>query len=152
MCSPARVVSPACGLQLSVMESLSAPRLVQMRIFVPPFAPHTVVSPVDGTVSSLGVVPGRRLPAFLTVASRVNRRLVVTIESVGGRFTVALIAGLTTGVLKASVERGQRVLRGQPLGKMVYGSCVEFTGPFTPSVGVGRTRFLRRGTAIGWTR
>jgi phosphatidylserine decarboxylase len=89
---------------------------------------HVNRSPLDGLVKSTLYTAGGHYPAFLNIASK-NQRNEIVIGTVSGDVAVSQIAGALVRRIACYVKPGDRVVRGQRIGMIHFGSRVEVTIP-----------------------
>ncbi len=161
------LVSPADGM-VSMVATVPVPRqlagegalgeLVATRvsIFMNVFDVHVNRAPCAGTVSRIVYVPGKFLNADLDKASDDNERQYFLIErSDGARVGFTQIAGLVARRIVRFVDPGERVVAGQRVGLIRFGSRVDVYLPAGFAVEVlpgqrtvaGETVLARRGGA-----
>jgi len=164
------LVSPADGM-VSMVATVAVPRqlagegalteLVATRvsIFMNVFDVHVNRAPCAGTVGRIVYVPGKFLNADLDKASDDNERQYFLIERADGtRVGFTQIAGLVARRIVRFVDPGERVVAGQRVGLIRFGSRVDVYLPagYTPEVlpgqrcVAGETVLARRG-GIGVT-
>jgi len=99
------------------------PTATMMRIFLSPLDVHVQRSPIEGTVTEIKYERGRKLPAFSKRAWQ-NENAQVTINSKIGPVKVVLIAGILARRIRLFIEEGQKIEKGQRIGKILLGSQV----------------------------
>jgi phosphatidylserine decarboxylase len=161
------LVSPADGM-VSMVATVPVPRqlagdggigeLVATRVsvFMNVFDVHVNRSPLAGTVSRIAYVPGKFLNADLDKASDDNERQYFIVEgSDGTRVGFTQIAGLVARRIVRFVDPGERVVAGQRVGLIRFGSRVDVYLPAGYGVEVlpgqrcvaGETILARRGSS-----
>ncbi len=131
------LMSPADGM-VSMVATVAVPRqlagdggigeLVATRVsvFMNVFDVHVNRSPLAGTVSRIAYVPGKFLNADLDKASDDNERQYFIVEgSDGTRVGFTQIAGLVARRIVRFVDPGERVVAGQRVGLIRFGSRVD---------------------------
>lgn len=133
---PARqdlLTSPADGRVIEIAELSDDPAVdgqaVHISIFLSLLDVHVVRSPISGRIVRLERTAGRHRPAFLARARRDNERLLVGIEGERGSVRLALVAGVLARGIDCWLTSGQRIERGQRIGRIRLGSRVELTVP-----------------------
>ena len=128
-----RLVSPADGRVLAV-ESRSArpgldPPVTRITIFLSLLDVHVTRAPVSGTVEGVDYRAGKFLPAYRPEAGEHNESCALDIR--GGPAAVHLrqIVGVAARRIKCYVKPSDRVVRGQRIGLMCFGSRVELDLP-----------------------
>lgn len=115
------MVSPADGRVI-----LADPN--KIAIFMGPHDVHVNRSPMNGLVKSTLYTAGGHYPAFLKIASR-NQQNRIVIETDVGEIEVSQIAGTLARRIACYVNPGDRIVRGQRIGMIHFGSRVEVTIP-----------------------
>jgi phosphatidylserine decarboxylase len=100
----------------------------KIAIFMGPYDVHVNRSPMNGQVKSTLYTKGGHYPAFLGRASR-NQQNRILIETGEGEIEVSQIAGAIARRIVCYVNPGDRVVRGQRIGMIHFGSRVEVTIP-----------------------
>jgi len=97
-------------------------------VVMSPLDVHVQRCPVDGEVRSVRHFPGWLRPAVLgtrELRALENERLEVSLHSPEfGPVKVVQVAGIVARRIRCDLEPGQRVARGQRLGKILLGSMV----------------------------
>ncbi len=126
----------------------------RVSVFMNVFDVHVNRAPTAGTVSRIVYVPGKFLNADLDKASDDNERQYFVIErSDGTRVGFTQIAGLVARRIVRFVDPGERVVAGQRVGLIRFGSRVDVYLPAGFAVEVlpgqrcvaGETVLARRG-------
>ena len=131
------LISPADGM-VCMVATVAVPRqlagdggvgeLVATRVsvFMNVFDVHVNRTPISGTVSRIAYVPGKFLNADLDKASDDNERQYFIVEgSDGTRVGFTQIAGLVARRIVRFVDPGERVVAGQRVGLIRFGSRVD---------------------------
>lgn len=131
------LISPADGM-VCMVATVAVPRqlagdggigeLVATRVsvFMNVFDVHVNRSPIAGTVSRIAYVPGKFLNADLDKASDDNERQYFVVDgSDGTRVGFTQIAGLVARRIVRFVDPGERVVAGQRVGLIRFGSRVD---------------------------
>jgi phosphatidylserine decarboxylase len=100
----------------------------KIAIFMGPYDVHVNRSPMNGLVKSTLYTTGGHYPAFLGIASK-NQQNRILIETAEGDVEVSQIAGAIARRIVCYVNPGDRVVRGQRIGMIHFGSRVEVTIP-----------------------
>jgi len=90
---------------------------------------HVNRSPVEGTIIKMEEVEGRFVPAFLGGAKDENHQNRMAIDGQRGRAVVVQIAGLVARKISPWIEIGQRVVAGQRIGLIHFGSRTDVLLP-----------------------
>ena len=89
---------------------------------------HVNRAPLDGTIISVEHRKGTHLPAFLSRASQ-NQQTRMRIQTAEGEIELCQITGTIVREIVCYVKPGDRVLRGERIGMIRFGSRVETTIP-----------------------
>jgi len=90
---------------------------------------HVNRSPVEGSITKMEEVAGKFVPAFLGGAKDENHQNRIAIDGPRGRAVVVQIAGLVARKISPWIEIGQRVLAGQRIGLIHFGSRTDVLLP-----------------------
>ncbi len=146
------VVAPADGLitmiervplppQLRGADALGEGALVRISIFMSVFDVHINRAAVGGVVRHVSYVPGKFLNADLDKASEENERNYIVFEQPDGlRVGITQIAGLVARRIVPFVKPGDRVVAGERIGLIRFGSRVDVFVPegHAPRVALGQ--------------
>ena len=127
------VLSPADGKVLKVEVLPSHPDLpgpvTRVCIFLSLFDVHLTRAPLTGTVRRVDDHPGKFFPAYRDEAEKQNESKSLLIQ--GEKLAVSLkqIVGVAARRIKCFVRADDRILRGQKIGLMYFGSRVEVCLP-----------------------
>ena len=136
------VVAPADGVVVAVEEALPPAELQlpeapmrRVSIFLSLLDCHVNRAPVDGLVRRAAWRPGRFLAADRPEAGSDNERRSLLLEGRDGALVACVqIAGLLARRIVGSVEEGDRLLAGERIGLIRFGSRVDVY--FDPSLRV----------------
>lgn len=104
----------------------------RISIFLSVFNVHTQKTPVEGVVIGSIATPGRKLPAYRKEAGDLNENhLTLLRRSDGDLIAVRQIAGLVARRVVSRLQAGQRVIQGEPLGLIKFGSRVDVFVPMS---------------------
>jgi phosphatidylserine decarboxylase len=142
------IVSPADGTVCLISEVVppadldlgSAPR-IRVCIFMNVFDVHINRAPMQGQIRKLVYVPGKFLNADLDKASEENERQLLTLRTEAGvDVGFVQIAGLVARRIVRFVREGDRVLAGERIGLIRFGSRVDVYLPqgCAPKVALGQ--------------
>jgi len=126
------VVSPADGRVVEikkVLDPISNIEKSRISIFMNIFNVHVNRSPVSGEIKEIKYIPGKFFNAELDKSSEKNERNLINIKSEQGDFTVVQIAGLIARRIVCWVKKGDKVLIGQRIGMIKFGSRVDLYIP-----------------------
>jgi phosphatidylserine decarboxylase len=149
------VVSPADGVVVSLGPAPPPPELAmgaepmtRIGIFLNLFDVHVARAPLGGRIAARHYTKGRFVNASLDKASEDNERLAIRIATAeppgaaaaGSDVAVVLIAGLIARRIVCPLFAGQRVVAGERIGIIRFGSRVDvyFLPPFAPLVMLGQ--------------
>jgi len=142
------VVSPADGRIVAVGRrppppelDLGAAPLTCISVFLNVFDVHVNRAPIGGRIVKLAHRPGKFLNAALDKASEENERRSLRIETADGDvYGLVLIAGLVARRIVRFVEEGQRVVAGERVALIRFGSRADVYLPdgVAPLVLVGQ--------------
>lgn len=127
------VLSPADGKVLTVDTLPSHPDLpgpvTRVCIFLSLFDVHLTRAPLTGTVRRVDYHPGKFFPAYRDEAGKLNESNTLLIQ--GEKLAVSLkqIVGVAARRIKCFVRADDRIVRGQKIGLMYFGSRVEICLP-----------------------
>ena len=129
------------------IETTGGSRL-RISIFLSIFDVHVNRAPVAGTVKVVEYREGQFLNAMNRVSAVVNEQTLVVIDAGGCEVVYKQIAGLLARRIVCAVKVGDRVLRGQRVGMIKFGSRVDVLMPADaePKVDVGK--HVRGGSSI----
>jgi phosphatidylserine decarboxylase len=146
------LVAPADGRILAVASPVSRPGLdppvTRITIFLSLYDVHVTRSPVSGTVGSVDYRAGKFLPAYRPEAGEHNESCALDIR--GGPVDVHLrqIVGVAARRIKCFVKPSDRVVRGQRIGLMYFGSRIELDLPAGVDLKVGPNDKIRAGESV----
>jgi phosphatidylserine decarboxylase len=131
------LISPADGM-VCMVATVAVPRqlagdtglgdavMTRVSVFMNVFDVHVNRTPMSGTVTRIAYVPGKFLNADLDKASDDNERQYFIVEgSDGTRVGFTQIAGLVARRIVRFVDPGERVVAGQRVGLIRFGSRVD---------------------------
>ena len=128
------LVSPADG-RISTIQEINGPvelgldnkKFTRVSIFMNVFDCHVNRAPSNGEIQDIFYKPGRFLNASLDKASEENERNYFKIKDnkTDNPIVVVQIAGLIARRIVTQVEKSQKVIQGQRLGMIRFGSRVD---------------------------
>ena len=128
------LVSPADG-RISAIQEINGPvelgldnkKFTRVSIFMNVFDCHVNRAPSNGEIQDIFYKPGRFLNASLDKASEENERNYFKIKDnkTNNPIVVVQIAGLIARRIVTQVEKSQKVIQGQRLGMIRFGSRVD---------------------------
>ena len=127
------LVSPADGLITEISKingpeelGLENKKFTRISIFMNIFNCHVNRTPVEGVVEEIFYKPGKFLNASLDKASKENERNYYKIKSIKGEEVIIVqIAGLIARRIVCEVSRDQKLIQGERIGMIRFGSRVD---------------------------
>jgi phosphatidylserine decarboxylase len=129
------IIAPADGLVTMITTvppprelhgDMSADPVVRVSIFMSVFDVHINRAPIAGTITKVVYIAGKFLNADLDKASEDNERQHILVEGEDGtRVAFTQIAGLVARRIVPWVKAGDRVVTGQRVGLIRFGSRVD---------------------------
>jgi phosphatidylserine decarboxylase len=127
---PGAVVSPGDGRVVVVTDEENAGRPgKRISIFLAVWNVHVNRSPATGTITKMVYQPGKFLAAMRERASVENERNVFTLSTDAGEMVFKQIAGLIARRVVSWKKAGDKVLRGERIGLVRFGSRVDVWVP-----------------------
>ncbi len=129
---PDALISPADGRVIRAGTD-------RISIFMNVFNVHVCRAPTAGRVVDVTHTPGRFLSAFKDAASEQNERASIVLESDERTLRFTLVAGLIARRIVCRVSEGRRLVAGERVGLIRFGSRVDVDLPVgaNPAVQVG---------------
>lgn len=127
------LLSPADGKVLKIQNVESCPgfsspvRIVS--IFLSIFDVHITRAPISGLVRELEYKPGKFFKAYKEEAGLENEHNSIFLEGDQAKILVKQIVGFAARRIKCFVKKNERVIRGQKIGLMYFGSRVDLYLP-----------------------
>ena len=134
------MISPADGRVV-----VASPNMVA--IFMSHHNVHVNRSPLEGQVKSVEHMRGGHVPAFLG-SSHQNEQNLVVIDTPEGEIRLSQISGFLVRRIICYVVPGDRIIRGERMGMIRFGSRVEFTVPEGYRLTVGKGDKVRAGETV----
>ena len=133
---PKLIVAPADGMVTMIQRVAAPPELAgeggltgeftRVSIFMSVFDVHINRSPIAGIVRRIAYVPGKFLNAELEKASEDNERQYFIVERDDGlKIGFTQLAGLVARRIMTFVKEGDRVVAGERIGLIRFGSRVD---------------------------
>ncbi len=146
------ILAPADGRVVSIKE-VDEPEFLRERatcisVFMNVFNVHVNRFPVAGSVAYRRYQPGKFVNATLDKASSDNERMSLGLESNNGPVLVRQIAGLVARRIVTDPEVGDKVLQGDRLGIIRFGSRLDTFVPLATQVRVRVGDTARAGVTI----
>ena len=127
---PGAVVSPADGRVLVVTDEDHAGRPgKRISIFLAIWNVHVNRSPAAGVISKLEYCPGKFFAAMRESASTENEQNVISLATESGELIFKQIAGLIARRVVCWKKSGDRVVRGERIGLVRFGSRADLWLP-----------------------
>ena len=126
------IVSPADGKIIKIKEFEDPETKEKLRlvsIFLSVFNVHSNRMPVDGIIKSVDYIKGDFLAAFDHKASEKNERTEISIETSFGSMIVKQIAGLVARRILCYAKKNEKMLAGDRLGFIRFGSRTDIILP-----------------------
>ena len=141
---PKDVISPADGkiviLGTAVEGFYLKEPCLQIAVFMNPLNNHVQRAPYDGKVTGREYHPGEFLAAYDDKADLKNEQAHLVVETeTGQKMVIKQIAGLLCRRVKTTPSVGDRIVRGERIGRILLGSRVDLFLPlsFKPAVKLG---------------
>jgi phosphatidylserine decarboxylase len=119
------LLSPASGKILRIEEAEESSIIT---IFMHLHNVHVTIAPLDGMVTRITPEKGTFKPAFLRSAD-LNTKNTIELSTKYGDLKVVQIAGFFTREILCDVKEGQKVRKGERIGKICFGSRVDVSIP-----------------------
>ena len=126
------IVSPADGKIIKIKEfedPKTKEKLRLVSIFLSVFNVHSNRMPVDGLIKNVDYIKGDFLAAFDHKASEQNERTEIYIEARFGSMVVKQIAGLVARRILCYAKKNEKMLIGDRLGFIRFGSRTDIIIP-----------------------
>ncbi len=120
-----QLLSPASGKILRIHEVNGSSTIT---IFMHLHNVHVTTAPLDGVVTKITPEKGTFKPAFLRSAD-CNTKNTIELSTKYGDLKVVQIAGFFTREILCEVKAGQKVRKGERMGKICFGSRVDVSIP-----------------------
>jgi phosphatidylserine decarboxylase len=127
---PGAVVSPGDGRVVVVTEEENAGRPgKRVSIFLAVWNVHVNRSPATGTIAKMEYRPGKFIAAMRERASVENEQNVFTLTTEAGEMVFKQIAGVIARRVVSWKKAGEKVVRGERIGLVRFGSRVDVWVP-----------------------
>jgi phosphatidylserine decarboxylase len=128
--APGLIVSPADGKVTHIGSTLFQEKpYTRISIFLSVFDVHVNRSPVSGTIKEVAYRRGRFGNAMSAESAEDNEQNVVTFEGEGGVVIFKQIAGLLARRIVFTKKEGDRIVRGERVGLIKFGSRTDVLFP-----------------------
>lgn len=121
-----QMLSPASGKILWIGADERGQKTIT--IFMHLHNVHVTTAPLNCVVKKITPQKGKFKPAFLR-SSDFNMRNTIELSTKYGDINVTQIAGFFTRKILCDVKAGQKLSRGERMGKICFGSRVDVTVP-----------------------
>lgn len=148
------VVSPGDGRVVVVRDEEYAGRAgKRISIFLAVWNVHVNRAPAEGTITKMEYRPGKFLAAMRERASLENEQNVFTLSTDAGEMVFKQIAGLIARRVVSWKKQGDRVLRGERIGLVRFGSRVDVWLPKEAEILVKLGQNVKGGSSVlaRWT-
>ena len=145
------IVSPADGKIIKIKEFEDPETKEKLRlvsIFLSVFNVHSNRMPVDGMVKSVKYIKGDFLAAFDHKASEQNERTEISIKTRFGSMIIKQIAGLVARRILCYAKENEKMLAGDRLGFIRFGSRTDIILPQKVILKVGLGQKVYGGQTI----
>ena len=145
------IISPADGKIIKIKEfedPKSGKKLKLISIFLSVFNVHANRMPVDGKFISVKYVKGDFLAAFDHRASDKNERMEILIDTEFGIIVVKQIAGLVARRILCYAKEGKKMLAGDRLGFIRFGSRTDIILPHNINLNIELNQKVYGGETI----
>ena len=145
------IVSPADGKIIKIKEFEDPETKEKLRlvsIFLSVFNVHSNRMPVDGVVKSVKYIKGDFLAAFDHKASEQNERTEISIKTRFGSMIIKQIAGLVARRILCYAKENEKMLAGDRLGFIRFGSRTDIILPQKVILKVGLGQKVYGGQTI----
>jgi phosphatidylserine decarboxylase len=127
------VLSPADGQVIKIEDFPNHPEIDPpgkvISIFLSLFDVHFTRSPLSAEVMKLNYQPGKFFPAYRKEASAQNESNSLVLQTPAGNIFLKQIVGIAARRIKCYVKPGDKVIAGQKIGLMYFGSRVDLYLP-----------------------
>jgi phosphatidylserine decarboxylase len=143
------LLSPADGRVLSVEDAVDpfVGPSVRVAIFLSPLDVHINRSPMDAEVTATVYTPGRFAAAY-DPSAEANERCAIRLQNEHARVTVVQIAGVVARRIVCRVGSGDKLLAGDRLGMIRFGSRTDCYMPRGTDVTVRVGERVTGGTTV----
>jgi phosphatidylserine decarboxylase len=150
---PGAIVAPADGKVVLLDEVPQTPFLEgpsrRLAVFMNVFDVHVNRAPVAGTVTVLQHREGKFKAAFRQDAGHLNEQQAVVLQDEAGRqVMVVQIAGVLARRIIPFVKKGDRLVRGERLGMICFGSRVDLYLPWDCQLTVRQGDRVKAGATV----
>lgn len=135
------VVSPADGTVIAIEETMEdeyfKDKRIKISVFMSVYNVHVNFYPIDGTISYVAYHPGKYFVAHLPKSSLDNEHNTVVVKADSGEEVLfRQIAGFVARRIISYPQLGDRVVQGEEMGMIRFGSRVDVFLPLEAGVNV----------------
>lgn len=149
---PGLVLSPADGQVLKIEKIDHHPELegkgTVVSIFLSLLDVHFTRSPLEAEVLKVDYRPGKFFPAYRDEASQQNESNSLLLSTAAGKIFLKQMVGIAARRIKCYVRAGDRVVAGQKVGLMYFGSRVDLFLPENIEIKVSLKQKVKGGLTI----
>ena len=120
----------------------------QISIFLSPLNVHINRSPIYGLVTNVKYKPGKFFPAYRSEAASQNECNEIWLKHDRQFVVCRQIVGVMARRIVCRVEAGMRLLSGQRLGIMKFGSRIDLFVPVNATICVSEGQLVRAGETV----
>jgi phosphatidylserine decarboxylase len=143
------VISPADGKVTNVSSTqLSGVPCTRISIFLNVFDVHVNRSPITGVIKSAVYKKGQFGNAMASTSADDNEQNIVTLEGEGMTVVFKQIAGLLARRIVFNHKPGDKVLRGQRVGLIKFGSRTDVIFPQSAEISVKLGDRVKGGSSV----
>jgi phosphatidylserine decarboxylase len=150
---PGLIYAPADGKVVVIEETEEKEyfrdQRLQVSIFMSPFNMHSNRYPVSGKVKYVGYHPGHYMVAWHPKSSELNERSTIVIETDQGKeILIRQIAGALARRIVTYSRENQKVMQGDELGFIKFGSRVDIFLPLGTEIEIPILQQVRANKSI----
>ncbi|MBO8131577.1 MAG: phosphatidylserine decarboxylase family protein [Candidatus Marinimicrobia bacterium] len=144
------IVSPADGriIKIEEVNDHFCGNSILISIFMSLFDVHVNRAPLPGTVKKIEYKEGKFIAAYKKKADKENEKNVIYFNNGKYNFVVKQIAGVIARRIVSYVCEDDKVLKGQRIGMIMFGSRVDLIIPITSSINVSIGQKVKAGQTI----
>ncbi|MBW1709342.1 MAG: phosphatidylserine decarboxylase family protein [Deltaproteobacteria bacterium] len=147
------ILSPADGTIIDISETEENQSLgtkaLKISIFMSIFNVHVNRAPLSGTIEEIKYFPGKFFSANLDKASRENEHNFIVLRASGeARIAFVQIAGLVARRIACWISPDEKVVRGQRIGLIRFGSRLDVYLPLATKLKVKQKTKVQAGQSI----
>lgn len=146
------VYAPADGKVVVIEETEEMEyfkdKRIQISIFMSPVNVHVNRNPISGVIDYFKYHPGKYLVAWHPKSSTENERTTVVYNSGTSKILLRQIAGAAAKRIVSYVDQGQKVVQGQDMGFIKFGSRVDLFLPLDADIRVSPNQKVKGNRSI----